>query len=184
MKSIELLLDDHKHLLAASDVLAQMAACAEGGQVVSQTDLRDLLRFLEEFGDRHHQGIEEGVLFPALLLDPAQQHYQRLCGLIFEHERQRSLVVGLHDSLFTSNTKDFIYYARRYNDVLRAHIKEEEETFFPLVASTLSDLDDKRVEQDMKTYDAVWQEKELSPQLQRLSEMALKYPISKTARSA
>src|SRR5262245_28002315 len=100
MKSIDVLLDDHRHLMLASNILAEMAACAESGQAVNETDLGDLLRFLEEFGDRHHQGIEECVLFPALLQDSAQKNYQRLCGLIFEHERQRSLIEGLHDTVF------------------------------------------------------------------------------------
>jgi hemerythrin-like domain-containing protein len=184
MKSTDLLLEDHKHLIAASDVLAQMAESVEGGQAVSEGDLADLLRFLNEFGDRHHQGKEEGVLFPALLVDPAQKHYHRLSGLIFEHERQRSLIEGLYDSLFTKNNKDFIYYARRLKEVLRGHIREEEEMLFPLVETTLSAADDGRIELEMKAYDKAWQERELSGHLRRLSDMELKYLATPSERKS
>jgi hemerythrin-like domain-containing protein len=184
MKSIDLLLEDHRHLLLASGILDEMAASVERGQAVREADLEDLLRFFEEFGDRHHQGVEEGVLFPALLLDPAQKHYQRLHGLVFEHERQRSLIDGLYDSLVTKSIKDFSYCARRFSDLLRRHIKEEEETFFPLVKSTLSVEDDHRVEQQMKAYDKSWQESALGSHLQRLSAMESKYLPAPNARKA
>ena len=183
MKSTEFLLQQHKHLIAASDVLSEIAGNVEGGHSVNEADLADLLRFLEEFGDRYHQGVEEGVLFPALMLDPAQKHYHRLHGLIFEHERQRSLIEGLHDSLFTKNNKDFVYYARRLNEVLRAHIKEEEEVLFPLVESTLSVADDDRVALEMKAFDTAWQERELNDLLRRLSAMKSKYLAAPTGRN-
>jgi hemerythrin-like domain-containing protein len=184
MKSTHLLSEHHKHLMAASNVLAAMAMHSEGGQTVNEKDLTDLLRFLEEFGDRHHQGIEEGVLFPALLRDPAQKNYHRLCSLVFEHERQRSLVDGLRDCLLTRNTKDFAYYAGRLNELLRAHIKDEEETLFPLVEAVLSPPEDERLEAEMRGYDKVWQEKELTGQLQRLSNLLTRYQAGATMRSA
>src|SRR4029450_4423654 len=105
----------------------------------------------------------------------AQKNYQRLCGLIFEHERQRSLIEGLHDTVFTKNSKDFIYYAKRLNGVLREHVRDEDETVFPLVASTLSAADDERVALEMKAYDKAWQAKELQGHLQRLSDLVSKY---------
>jgi hemerythrin-like domain-containing protein len=170
--------------MAASNVLAAMAMHSEDGQTVNEKDLADLLRFLEEFGDRHHQGVEEGVLFPALLRDPAQKYYHRLCSLIFEHERQRSLVAGLRDCLFTRNRKDFAYYAGRLNELLRAHIRDEEETLFPLVESVLSAAEDERLEAEMRGYDKAWQERELSGQLQRLSNLIMRYQTDKSMRSA
>jgi len=183
MKSTDLLLEDHRYLAVASDVLADIAEHVEGGQAVSDADLADLVRFLEEFGDRHHQGVEEGVLFPALLQDPAQKHYRRLHDLAFEHERQRSLIEGLHDSLFTRNNRDFIYCVRRLNEVLKAHIREEEETLFPLVESTLSEADDQRVALEMKAYDTAWRDRELSAQLRRLFDIKAKYLTIRTGRN-
>jgi hemerythrin-like domain-containing protein len=82
---------------------------------------------------------------------------------------------GLQDSMLTRNKKDFAYYAGSLNEIVRAHIREEEEVVFPLVQSTLSAADDERVVQEMKAYDAVWQEKELAAQVRRLADLELKY---------
>lgn len=184
MKSIDLLLDDHRHLMLASGILDEMAANVERGQAVSEDDLANLFGFLQEFGDRHHHGLEEGVLFPALLKDSEQKNYHQLCSLVFEHERQRFLTEGLRDSLLTKRTKDFTECARRFSDVLRRHLQQEEETFFPLVESTLSKEDDERVEQEMKAYDKAWQDSELGGHLQRLSAMESKYLAAPKVRRA
>jgi len=183
MKSTDLLLDDHRHLMLASGILDEIADSVERGHTVSEADLADLFGFFAGFGDRHHHGLEECVLFPALLKDSEQKNYHSLCGLVFEHERQRSLIVGLFDSLLTKSTKDFIYCARQFSNVLRRHIKEEEDTFFPLVESTLSTEDDDRIEREMKTYDAAWQESELRSHLQRLSALEMKYLAASNAKA-
>src|SRR4029453_7614220 len=121
-----------------------------------ETDVRKLLEFLDGFGDRIHQGREEGILFPALLRDRAQKNYQELSSLIFEHDRQRSLIAGLQDAMLTRTNRDFMYCANRLVQILRQHIQEEEKTLFPLVGSTFSRDDDARVVEDMKTQDKAW----------------------------
>ncbi|HVQ64440.1 MAG TPA: hypothetical protein VMT78_07880, partial [Terriglobia bacterium] len=63
----------------------------------------------------------------------------------------------------------------RLNEILRAHIKEEEEGLFPLVYSALSTAEDEIVALDMQAYDRVWQERELSTQLRKLADMKSKY---------
>lgn len=181
MKSTVVLREDHRHLLTALNILAEMAAQGERAQSVNEKDLETLLVFLKGFGDRHHQGKEESVLFPALLRDREQKNYQKLCALTFEHNRERSLVGGLWDSILTKNTRDFVYYAKRLNDILRAHIKEEEEVLFPLVESTLSPTEDELVVREMKAFDTAWQETELPSQLRNLSDMDSKY-LSKAIR--
>src|SRR5688572_18712383 len=170
MKSTDLLRADHKNILGALDVLAEIAERAEWGERVNQKDVESVLHFLKGFGDRHHQGKEEHVLFPALR-DSAQKNCHELCTLVFEHDRQRSLVEGLSESMVTKHTKDLVYYAKRLNEILRAHIKEEEERLFPLVDSALSTTEDEIVAVDMRAYDRVWQERELSTQLRKLADM-------------
>jgi hemerythrin-like domain-containing protein len=183
MKSTDLLRDDHKHMVAALDVLTQMVARAGTNQSVNDSDVQRILKFFEYFGDRHHQGKEESVLFPALLQDRTQKNYERLCSLVFEHNRQRSLIEGLGESLLSKNTKDFSYYATRLSSILREHIREEEEVVFPLVESTFTAAEDDRVALEMQHYDAAWQATELTSQLQVLAEMKSKY-LSNRAKTA
>ena len=175
MKSTDLLLDDHKHLTAALDVLEQMVARIKADRPLSDSDLKCLLGFLTAFGDRLHQGREESVLFPALLRDRTQKNYPRLCSLVFEHNRQRSLIEGVQESMVTRNRKDFVYYATRLSDILRAHIREEEREIFLLVDSTLSPSEDERVALEMKGYDAAWQENQLATQLRQLADLESAY---------
>jgi len=137
--------------------------------------VQDILDFLGGFGDRVHQGREEGILFPALLLDHEQKNYRELCSLIFEHNRQRSLIQGLQESLLAKDKKDFVYCANRLVEILRLHIGDEEETLLPLANSTLSSDQDERVEADMKKQDEVWQQQNIPLLLGRLDQLESKY---------
>ena len=183
MKSTALLLEDHRHLLRALSVLEEMAKRAQRGESLNERDVEDLLEFFRSFGDRHHQGKEEGVLFPELLQDRAQKNYQELDHLIFEHDRDRSLIEGLQDSILTKNAKDFVYCAGRLIEILRAHIHKEDEVLFALVDSTLTPSQDERVAQDMKSYDQLWQDKELSGLLAQLDHLESKYVVKAPAQA-
>ena len=77
--------------------------------------------------------------------------------------------------MVTRNRKDFVYYATRLSDILRAHIREEEREVFPLVDSTLSPSEDERVALEMKGYDAAWQENQLATQLRQLADLESAY---------
>jgi|SoiMethySBSTD1v2_1073268.scaffolds.fasta_scaffold10087_3 hemerythrin-like domain-containing protein len=175
MKSTALLMEDHKLMLRVLNVLAEMASSAEREHCVNQEDVKDVVDFLRGFGDRYHQGREEGVLFPALLRASPQQNYEELAGQIFEHNRQRSLIDGLHDSIHTKKTKEFIYCARHLNLMLRSHMEQEDNTVFRLVDSTLSAAEDEQVAKDIGVYDQYWQDHELFGLLRRLERLEEKY---------
>jgi hemerythrin-like domain-containing protein len=175
MKSPALLLDDHKHIVRAINILEQMAVIAGKGGSLDEGDVEYILEFLRSFADRHHQGKEEGVFFPALLQDRAQKNYHELCGLIFEHNQERSLVEGLEDAIRTKKTKDFVFCADRLIKNVRAHLQKEDEVLFLLADSTLSPSDDERVAGDMKNYERQWQETVLAGLLRRLDEVEVKY---------
>src|SRR5688500_7832135 len=101
MKATNHLMEDHKYILRALNVLDQMAKAAGRGEQIDAQDVEDILQFLRLFADRHHQGKEESVLFPAILKDGHQGEYPKLCHLVFEHNQERSLVEGLEESLRT-----------------------------------------------------------------------------------
>jgi hemerythrin-like domain-containing protein len=175
MKSRNLLLEDHGHILRALDVLDEMAARAQRGQAPDEKDVKGVVEFLTGFGDSHHQAKEECVLFPALLRDRGQKNYRELCHLVFEHNRQRSLIGGITDSMRSRKTKDFVYCATNLVKILRTHLKEEDDVLLPLMESTLSPADDDRVVRDMKAYDREWQDKELSGMFRSLHNLESKY---------
>jgi hemerythrin-like domain-containing protein len=183
-KSTTLLLQDHKRLLQVLNVLDHMAASAKRGQTLDETHVKDVLEFLQDFGDAHHQGKEEAVLFPALLYGPNQKNYRELCALIFEHNRQRSLIEGLQDSAITGKTEKFIFYATRLTGILRTHMQQEEDILFPLVEATLSPAEDDRVVTAMKAYDRQWQDRELLRLLGKLDRLEAEYLRKDRAQTA
>jgi hemerythrin-like domain-containing protein len=156
MKSRNLLLEDHRHILRVLNVLEEMAARVQRGQKPNENDVKGVVEFLKGFGDSRHQGKEESVLFPALLRGSGQKNYRELCHLIYEHNQERTMVNRIADSLMPRKTKDFVYFAGHLVTILRSHLKEEDEVLLPLMKETFSAADDERVAREMKTYDRRW----------------------------
>ena len=179
MKATQLLKEEHRHILRALAVLEQMAGSAKRGNAINKKDGEDMVHILQGFADRHHQGKEEAILFPALLQDHDQRHYGSLCCLIFEHNRERFLVQGLQEAIAAGNTRDFIYCVNSLVDKLRAHITTEEEGLFALAAAVLSPDDDERVATEMQQFERSWQQHVLPGLLRRLDALELEYSAAR-----
>lgn len=175
MKATRLLREDHKHILRAVDVLERMTARTQSGESVDEKDLRDIVAFLHSFADRHHQGKEEAVLFPALLRDRHQKNYGQLCHVIFEHNQERSLAEGLEDAILARKTKDFLFCACQLIEKLRIHIDKEDNILFEMVDKLLTPADDERIAAELSTFERAWQEHVRPKLLHRLDEMEATY---------
>jgi hemerythrin-like domain-containing protein len=175
MKATQLLKDEHRHILRALAVLDHMAGRVRRGEMTNNKDAEDLAHVLEGFADRHHQGKEEAILFPALLQDRDQRHYGALCHLIFEHNRERFLVRGLEEAIRYGSARDFLYCANSIVKRMRAHIDTEEQGLFDLAASTLSPEEDQRVTDEMLRFELSWQRHVLPGLLRRLDELETEY---------
>src|SRR5438034_2836989 len=91
MKSTKFLMQEHKLILRALDVLDNMAAWAEKNGGVDEADIGRILDFLRWFADAHHQAKEENVLFPALKRAAAAQN-RPIAHMMLEHEQDRALI--------------------------------------------------------------------------------------------
>jgi hemerythrin-like domain-containing protein len=184
MKATRQLREDHGQILKALDVLEEMVARVRRKQSIEEKDTLDLVAFLKGYADRHHQGQEEAVLFPALLRDFEQKHYGELCKMIFEHNRERSLAAGLEEAIRSRKTRDFVYCADQLVDNLRSHILQEDPFLFELVETTLSPDEDARVALEMENFDRLWRQQELPDLLRRLDNMQSVYIGGVRARPA
>ena len=182
MKATALLIEDHRQIRRALDVLAQMSTRTAKQGSFDVVGAQDLLNFLQQFADRHHQGKEEGVFFPALLQDRAQKHYPSLCALVFEHNRERSLAEGLEEAVRTRKAKDFAYYADRLVEILRAHIDKEENDVFAIAETTFDAGQDERVTKEMQSYEQSWLQTGLPALLRRQTELESDYLEGNSAR--
>jgi len=144
MKCTDLLIQEHKIILRAMDVLDHMATRVENSQPVAPEDVETLLRFLRGFADDHHQAQEESALFPELMRTSAW-HEDPLRHMVFEHDQERSLVDGLEDALRTKKGSDFVHFANRLTQLIRNHIHKEENILFEAAHRCLSAEQDDRV---------------------------------------
>jgi len=144
MKCTDALIQEHKIILRALDVLDQMAERVEQEQPVDTEDVETLLRFLRKFADDLHQTKEESALFPELMRTAAANQ-PALKQMLFEHDQERSLVEGLEDSLRSKKGSEFVQFAGRLSDLLRTHIRKEDTILFEIADRSLSPEQDDRV---------------------------------------
>ena len=175
MRVSELLRQEHHNILRTLNVLERIATEVNHAQPIDVKNSRDIVSLLKGFADRHHQGKEEAVLFPALLRDPHQEHYSELCSLIFEHDQERSLVDGLEEAIETRNTKEFLFCANRIIEATRIHIHGEDTGLLHLTDSILSPMDDERIATELREFEHSWQAEVLPGLLKRLDELELTY---------
>jgi hemerythrin-like domain-containing protein len=154
MKAMGLLKEEHRHILRALNIIEGMAARLENGEMPDAKDVELVLKFLQCYGDYYHQEREESVLFPALLKASRSDEYEDLCTCTFEHNRERSLIEGVRESLMTRKGSDFIYYTRRLIELMRAHIQSEEEGIFRRADELLDEKVDELLIQELARYDS------------------------------
>jgi hemerythrin-like domain-containing protein len=116
--------------------------------------VESILEFMRVYGDAFHQEREEAVLFPAMIKASEAGEYERLCLASFEHNRQRSLLEGIEEALMCDRGDDFVYYARRLSELLRIHIKDEDEELFKQADAIVTEADDRRVMNELAHYRA------------------------------
>ena len=174
MKATGVLMNEHREILKALHVMERMGEIAAGGGVIIEKDVEEILEFLDLFGDKHHQGREEAVLFPAMMgKNPA--NCDKLRHMAFEHDQERSLVQGLQEALKTHRAKDFAYYAGRLVQILRAHIYKEDHILFEMADAGLTPEEDARMYHELAAYEPDW-EKNVAPRLlSRLRELEWRY---------
>jgi hemerythrin-like domain-containing protein len=144
MKGTDLLMQDHKIILRALDVVQHMAARVENNKPVAPEDVETILGFLRAFEDNYHQAKEESALFPELMRTCAGNE-ARLRHMIFEHDQERSLVEGLEDALHTQKGTLFVQMANSLVDLIRTHIHKEDTILFPTADESLSTEQDEYV---------------------------------------
>ncbi|HET9131785.1 MAG TPA: hemerythrin domain-containing protein [Terriglobia bacterium] len=177
MKATSILMEEHRYILRSLDVICAMADCVENSEAVDDRDVDCVLDFLDAFGDRHHQEKEEAVLFPALMKASHDEEHYCICQITFEHNQQRSLLEGIEEALRTRKGQDFVYYARRLAELVRAHIRSEEDEIFKRADAILSVEEDDRVARELAAYDSPHLAERLRELLKRLVVLELKYGI-------
>lgn len=143
MRFLDVLIDEHRGFSRMLDVLDAVAARLERGADVPAPMLVDVLEFFERFTDRHHDR-EETLLFPLLARHGIGPDQTVVAALMSQHEAGRVYGSKMTQELRRLREGDvsasaaLAADARAYTELIREHIRIEDEYFYKLADQVLT----------------------------------------------
>lgn len=174
MKSTDLLIQEHKIILRALDVLDAMTGLIEQSQPVNKPDVDKLLYFMRWFADAHHQAKEETIFFPTLKRAAASQD-RPVDHLTMEHGQERALIEEMEKDLRLAELPQFVACANRLSSTLRNHIYKEDQILFDTAEAVLSSRDDEAVCEELRSFETALDKQLLAKSLEELRALEWKY---------
>ena len=174
MKSTNFLMQEHKFILRALDVLDAISASAERHGKLDEGDAVRVLDFLCWFGDAHHQAKEEAILFPALKRAAAAQK-RPVQHMILEHEQERALIEQLQTAVRLSRIPDFVSCANKLSSSLRNHIYKEDQILFEITREVLDTAADDEVVARLNHFETALDKQLIGTTLANLRSLEWKY---------
>jgi hemerythrin-like domain-containing protein len=174
MKSTKFLMQEHKLILRALDVLDNMAVWAEKNGAVDEVDTDNILEFLRWFADAHHQAKEETILFPALKRAAAAQE-RHVAHMMLEHERERALIEEIEAAVRTARMPEFVACVSKLSSTLRNHIYKEDDILFEFTKTALQPAVDDAVVAQLEKFDTNLDKEFLADKISGLRALEWKY---------
>jgi hemerythrin-like domain-containing protein len=146
MRFLTVLMDEHRGFSSMLDVLDAVADRLERGADVPMPMLVDVLDFFESFTDRHHDK-EEEMLFPLLAKHGIGPDQTVVSVLMSQHEAGRVYGKKMRNELKRLQQGDpsaaaaLAADARAYTELIREHIRIEDEYFYKLADQVLTEAE-------------------------------------------
>jgi hemerythrin-like domain-containing protein len=146
MRFLDVLMDEHRGFSSMLDVLDAVAGRLERGAEVPMAMLVDVLDFFERFTDRHHDR-EEAMLFPLLARHGIGPDQTVVSVLMSQHEAGRAYGTKMRMGLARLQQGDpsagaaLALDARGYTELIREHIRIEDEYFYKLADEVLTEAE-------------------------------------------
>lgn len=146
MNNIELLMSEHDNILRMIEKMEEKCVELMKDKSVDVEIFHQFVDFARNYGDKHHHGKEELILFKYMVdnLGPAAEKLVNH-GMLVEHELGRFYVRSLEDKVEAykdSNTDEnrlgILTAAMGYGDLLRRHIEKENEVAYTFGVRALS----------------------------------------------
>jgi hemerythrin-like domain-containing protein len=167
-RCIEILTEEHEIILRIADLLECISKRTESHLVYDQRDVTEILQILRTFGDDFHQAKEEVALFPVLTASCPASEQASIRHLLVEHEKDRSLMNGMQEALFRSNTAQIAEYSLRLANTLRNHVAKEDNILFETITAQLTQEDDAKIVAEFETFDREFDVDQLQRRLRLL----------------
>lgn len=150
-RSLEILMDEHRHIERACRILSAMAEMAENKGLVDPNDWQQAIDFIRGFADKCHHGKEEDQLFKVLRQKGFPVDQGPIGVMLSEHEVGRNFVKGMISALEdikkgnAKAAKTLAENALGYTQLLPQHIWKEDNILYRIANDTLSDEDEKEL---------------------------------------
>jgi hemerythrin-like domain-containing protein len=137
MDTIRILEDEHRLILHTLDALEAFADAVDGGATPQPADLTAFVEFLRFFADQLHHAKEEDILFDAMRAAGFPERGP-IAVMLGHHEESRRLVAEMADAAERAgrwsrdDERAVAGAAHDYVNLLRGHIRAENEMLYPL----------------------------------------------------
>ncbi|MCX6552423.1 MAG: hemerythrin domain-containing protein [Acidobacteria bacterium] len=150
MTFLQILMEEHRGFKAMLDVTDAACRRIDAGADVPLPMLRDVVDFFEHFTDRHHDK-EEEVLFPLLARHGIGLDQTVVRALLSQHDAGRMYCRKMEADLARlvagdrSARADLTDHARGYVELIREHIRIEDEYFYRLADQLLTHAEQEKI---------------------------------------
>lgn len=158
MHFLDILMEEHRGFSVMLDVLDAAAARLRAGYHVPPAMLADLLDLFENFTDRHHDR-EESTLFLLLARHGIGSDQTVVNALLSQHEAGRAYGKRMRRELKRLEAgaagagAGLATDADGYSELIREHIRIEDEYFYALADRVLTAAEHAGLEQDLELRD-------------------------------
>ncbi|MEK6875456.1 MAG: hemerythrin domain-containing protein [Nanoarchaeota archaeon] len=139
-KTIRILVDEHKNILAIADVIEKECNEIDKGKKVDEEFFRKVIDFIRNYADKFHHAKEEDILFKEFCktAEKGGLHCNPVEQMLYEHDSGRNFVKGIEDRMKEKNRKKVIENALCYVQLIREHIFKEDNILYPMAEEALS----------------------------------------------
>jgi len=137
-KAIQDLMREHSKIIHILKIIEKIVS--PDNRLENTTKIQysaEILNFLKIFADKCHHGKEEEYLFKELVRRGIPNEGGPIGVMLQEHQMGRKLISSMTESLNSVDMKNFDVWATKYVDLLKLHIKKENEVLFVMADRVL-----------------------------------------------
>ena len=135
---IEILVDEHKKILAEIDELENECQKLTNGGEIDRDFFSKKIDFIRDYADNFHHAKEEDILFSELSKENEGLKNGPIAQMLIEHDMGRAFVAGLQKGLEQNDKDKVIENALGYAQLLKSHIFKEDNILYPMAEDALS----------------------------------------------
>jgi hemerythrin-like domain-containing protein len=138
-RAIDDLKNEHEAIMSALSIFDKIIAGINVNDNIMLKEITDILRFLHEFFDTCHFSKEEDILFPEMIDAGVSKDDSPIHTMLAEHDLGRQLIRKMADSITVfKDYGTFILSAKKYIELFRSHILQENNILFLIADNVLS----------------------------------------------